>query len=416
MTNHSRIHWLVAVGAVAAMVASAIHLTGLSILTPFVTGDLGFETGPFQLYYSLLSIATMLTMPVAGRLIDTLGARRLLAIGGIAAAIGLVIMSASSHLWQFYLAGVLVGLGVGLSCLFVPAVLVTSWFEAKRGAVMGVVMAGSGIGGVAMSQVIPRIVGEDGSGWRTAFIFLAAIMVAFTVGPALLLVRNRPSDLGLLPYGAELAPADHDEAPAAPGMTYRQALRNPWFYLMYIMLTILGLTTSIYQSLSVHLRLIGLTTDQLGLYLSALTLGLVGAKIGLGALVDIVGLRVSMIITLGFYSVCALLMPSTGAGWLLVILMVGMAAGTANATVTPPIAGAITVGRREFPAIWGIGATAFSLGNALGTPLWGAMKDATGDFTLSFRIVPALVVFFTLGLFVAMARGQASWRTETSEG
>ncbi len=81
-----RTHWLVAAGAVWTMIASAIHLTGLSIMTPFVTEQLGFEIGPYQVFYSLLSLATVATMPLAGRLIGRLGARKLLVIGGIIAA------------------------------------------------------------------------------------------------------------------------------------------------------------------------------------------------------------------------------------------------------------------------------------------------------------------------------------------
>ncbi len=404
-----RTHWLVAAGAVWTMIASAIHLTGLSIMTPFVTEQLGFEIGPYQVFYSLLSLATVATMPLAGRLIGRLGARKLLVIGGIIAAAGLTIMGASSQLWHFYLAGIAVGLGVGLGCLYVPPVVVTTWFVAKRGVVMGAVMAGSGIGGIIMSQTVPRLVGVDGERWRLGFVVLAAIMLISTIGPAWLLIRNDPAKLGLRPYGeAEVAHVDHTAAKVAAGMTYVQALRSGWFWLLYVMLTLLGVTTSIYQSIATHLRLIG-KTDDLGLFMTALTVGLVITKVLLGYLVDAIGLRASMIITLGAYCAASLLLPGALNTWLLIILMIGMAAGTANATVVPPLAGAITVGNRDFPAIWGIGATAFSLGNGIGTPLWGAMKDATGNFDLSFQVVPALVLVFTLGIFLAMSRGRASY-------
>lgn len=409
--TQSRTHWLVAAGATWAMIASGIHLTGLSILTPFVTEQLGFETGPYQLYYSLLSVATMVTMPVAGRLIGSLGARKLLMIGGLCSAGGLLGMATASQLWQFYLAGIVTGLGIGLGCLYVPAVIVTTWFVAKRGAVMGVVMAGSGIGGIGLSQLLPRLIG-DGEGWRMAFITLAILMLVCTLGPALLLIRNHPADLGLRPLGEDPSPTVVDATtPLQPvaGLSFSQALCSPWFWLLYLMLALLGLATAIYQGLSVHLRLIG-QTERLGLILTALTVSLVLAKVVIGILVDVIGVRASMFITFGLYIAACLAMPGVTSTGLLLVLMIGIAIGTANATVLPPLVGAITVGPRDFPAIWGIGATAFSLGNAVGTPLWGTLKDATGDYTTSFQLIPVLVVILTAGLIVTMNRGRASYR------
>lgn len=403
----TRLHWLVAAGAVCVMIANSIALSILSIFTPFVTGDLGFATGPFQLYYSLLAVATMVTMPIAGRMMGTLGARKLLLIGGTVSALGLLGMSVAVQIWHFYLAGIVLGLGVGLGCMFVPVVLVNTWFQAKKGLVMGVVLAGTGIGGAVLSQIVPRIIGVDGSGWRPAFIFVAIVMAVFTIVPALVLVRNRPADHGLLPYGATAAPASDRVSPAgdtAPGLSFRQAMRSPWFQLFYAMLVLLGVILAIVQGMSVHLRLIGLT-EQIGTLMTVLTLGLVFWKIALGALIDAIGLRWSMMITLGMCATACFFTPGTTSLALLIVMMLG----TANGTVMPPMAGAVTFGQREFAAIWGIGATAFSLGNALGTPLWGAVKDATGNYDLAFRLMPVLIAICITGLLLALNRGQASY-------
>lgn len=363
-----RTHLLVAVGAFLVMVANAIPLSILSIFTPFITRDLGFDTGSFQIYYSLLAASTALAMPVSGRLITPWGARRLLLLGGVVSTVGLVGLAFSGALWHFYVSGTVLGFGVGLGCMFVPVVLVNTWFVARRGMVMGFVLAGTGVGGAVMSLVIPLIIGE-GEGWRTGFVTLAAIMGAFTILPTLLFIRNVPSDVGLLLYGG-LPPQKDTAAVAEPGMTFAQAMRSPWFYLFYLMIVLLGIVIAVVQSLSVHLDLIGLAA-WIGPLMMIITLGLVFWKVVLGVLVDALGLRWAMIITLGLCAAAFIVMPGTTAVWILVLCMVGIAAGTANGTVIPPLAGAVAFGARDYPAIWGVGATAFSVGTAAGTPLWG---------------------------------------------
>ena len=274
----------------------------------------------------------------------------------------------SGALWHFYVSGTVLGFGVGLGCMFVPVVLVNTWFVARRGMVMGFVLAGTGVGGAVMSLVIPLLIGE-GEGWRTGFVTLAAIMGAFTILPTLLFIRNVPSDVGLLPYGG-LPPQKDTAAVAEPGMTFAQAMRSPWFYLFYLMIVLLGIVIAVVQSLSVHLDLIGLAA-WIGPLMMIITLGLVFWKVVLGVLVDALGLRWAMIIPLGLCAAAFIVMPGTTAVWILVLCMVSIAAGTANGTVIPPLAGAVAFGARDYPAIWGVGATAFSVGTAAGTPLWG---------------------------------------------
>lgn len=189
-------------------------------------------------------------------------------------------------------------------------------------------------------------------------------------------------------------------------MTFAQALRSPWFYLFYLMIALLGIIIAIVQSLSVHLTLIGMTA-WIGPLMMIVTLGLVFWKVVLGTLVDAIGLTRAMILTLGLCALCFWFMPGTTTPWLLVIFMIGIAAGTANGTVIPPLAGAVAFGPKDFASIWGLGATAFSVGTAAGTPLWGFVQDATGDFDLAFRLLPLLLAVTVAGLLLAMNRGQA---------
>lgn len=82
--------------------------------------------------------------------------------GAVLFAIGMVLASFSTRLWQFFLTqGVLVGVGTGLS--YIPAVTVTpGWFSSRRGLAMGIVLSGTGIGGLIWAPVIRSLISSVG--------------------------------------------------------------------------------------------------------------------------------------------------------------------------------------------------------------------------------------------------------------
>ena len=79
----------------------------------------------------------------------------MLVVGGVVMTTGLVIFASSTGNATFYLAAALLGLGYGLSMALIPAVLINNWFVARRGLVLGIVLAGSGVGGVIWAAIGP---------------------------------------------------------------------------------------------------------------------------------------------------------------------------------------------------------------------------------------------------------------------
>ncbi|QYH19812.1 MFS transporter [Corynebacterium aquatimens] len=172
-------------------------------------------------------MSSALAMPVAGQLVDKLKAQGLLIIGGIIAAVGLIIFGLSTSLWMFYLAGIVIGVGVGLSAQYVPIVVVNRWFFRNKGTIMGVVLAGSGVGGMILGIGMPYLL--DSVGWRAASFFLAAFMAAFTILPAIFLVRNSPLDYQIPGYGETAVNADEaaDASGVEPGLTQKKRSQCP---------------------------------------------------------------------------------------------------------------------------------------------------------------------------------------------
>ena len=89
----------------------------------------------------------------AGRMADRLGIRRVVFGCGILIAVACISMSFIQNLWQFYLCYGLF-LGLGLSCTYAPlASTIMRLFSSKRGLMMGIVVAGLGVGSLIITPL-----------------------------------------------------------------------------------------------------------------------------------------------------------------------------------------------------------------------------------------------------------------------
>ena len=85
--------------------------------------------------------------PLAGRLVERFGPRRLMLGGSLVMASGLALTAQISQWWQLYLSfGVVTAAGLG-ACGWVPSVILAEkWFPTRVGTALGIVTAGIGVG------------------------------------------------------------------------------------------------------------------------------------------------------------------------------------------------------------------------------------------------------------------------------
>src|SRR5262245_11472638 len=137
--------------------------------------------------------------PFAASVMDRWGLRRVV-VGALALMASAVAVSTRmSAEWQFFLLwGVLVGLATGVTAMVLAAVVTTRWFDRRRGLVMGMLSAANATGQLVFLPQLATVV--ESSNWRSAaLIVAAAAAVVFVL--VLLFMRDRPSDVGLRPYG-----------------------------------------------------------------------------------------------------------------------------------------------------------------------------------------------------------------------
>ncbi|MDO8689800.1 MAG: MFS transporter, partial [Dehalococcoidia bacterium] len=147
------------------------------------------------------------------------------------------------ELWQLYILwGVMTGLGTGALAGSLGAVVATRWFKARRGMVIGLFSSATSMGQLVFIPLLMAI--TVAAGWRSAVILLAVIGAAVAL-PIGLLMRNSPSDKGLLPFGdSGAAGTAFQKLEETRSTTVREAIRGREFWLLAFNLFICGYTTT----------------------------------------------------------------------------------------------------------------------------------------------------------------------------
>ena len=118
--------------------------------------------------------------------------------------------------WQLYLTwGLMIGVGAGAGAVGMAAAVANRWFMTRRGLVMGLLTAANATGQLIFLPVLAALAQHHG--WRSVSITVT-LAVAAMIPVVALLLPERPSDVGLLPYGAT-------EQPVA---CQARAIRSPW--------------------------------------------------------------------------------------------------------------------------------------------------------------------------------------------
>ena len=359
-----------AAAAFLTMMAMALTASTLSFFLEPVCADLGISRGGFSLIFSLMTIAGALTNPVLGQRAGQKGVRGILLICGVWGCGSLLLLSMAQTLWMVYAAGFLMGLfGTNCVALCANVMVQKSYDPGKAASILGLVMAGSGVGGMIFNILIPGVMAA--AGWRNAMRVMAFLWLGILLLGALLLGREKPMEQHTAAAGIGL------------GMTRAEAMKSPKLYLLIAVIVVITAACGIQQQQPSLLASYGFESGKVSLLLSAQTAVLALGKIGQGILYGRLGVRRGGCITLLVFAAAfaVLLLPV-----LVYPGLILMAVGLGIYTTLLPLVTRQVFGTREYAAIWGLLATCGSVGTIVANPLWGGVYDMTGSYA------PAMIV------------------------
>ena len=244
----ARVHraWGVAAVTFLVLLGAAGFRAAPGVLMVPLQDEFGWTSSTISLAVSVNLLLFGLTAPFAAALMERFGLRRVVTAALLLIAAGSGLSTTVTASWQLVACwGVLIGVGTGSMALVFGATVANRWFVERRGLVLGVLTAGSATGQLLFLPVLAAL--TEGVGWRAASWTIALCALA-VVPLVVLLLRERPSDLGLLPYGATTAPAVPDRPAVGPARAAVDALRTashrPAFWLLAGGFAICGATTN----------------------------------------------------------------------------------------------------------------------------------------------------------------------------
>jgi MFS family permease len=234
---------IVAVTFVVLLAAAGVRAAPGVLIKP-LEAEFGWDRASISLAIAVSILAFGLGAPLSGGLIDRFGPRRVM-LGGLVLVVGgLVPLALMTDLWQLHLFwGIVTGVGTGAVTNVLGATVALRWFRTHRGVVLGAFAAASSAGQLIFIPSLQAVVLD--AGWRTAVGGMAAIL-GLTLLPVLLLMRDRPSDVGQQAFGAtgDAATEAADQAEAVRSTPLREAARSRDFWLLAGSFFICGYTSN----------------------------------------------------------------------------------------------------------------------------------------------------------------------------
>src|ERR1700709_1864341 len=181
----------------ALISAGTVGAPGVFIVP--LQNEFGWSTAEISSALSIRFILFGLMAPFAAALLNRYGLRNVTLSALLVVTSGLIASLFMTKVWQLMLLwGVVIGLGTGMTALVLGATVAARWFAARRGLVVGVLTSS-----VATGQLLflPLLAGlTEWMGWRIA-LGLMCMMLGVAAFAVLMVMRDRPSDLGLRPFG-----------------------------------------------------------------------------------------------------------------------------------------------------------------------------------------------------------------------
>src|SRR4051812_24658914 len=240
--------WVVAAVTFLTMLVTAGAVGAPGVLILPLQREFGWGTAEISAALGIRLALFGLMAPFSAALMNRFGPRRVTLSALTIVAAGLVLSLAMTKVWQLIvLWGFVIGFGTGLTALVLGATVATRWFAARRGVVVGLLTASSATGQLVFLPLLANL--TETVGWRTAMGLMVVLLGAAALAVAALM-RDRPSDLGLAPYGdtSEAGAVAPGPAPKAiVGAAFEAlavAARTPVFWVLFATFFICGASTN----------------------------------------------------------------------------------------------------------------------------------------------------------------------------
>ena len=385
----------------------------ISVYVLPVTQALGIGRGDFTFMLTTQSISIIIAMPIWGNLFqnDKVNLNLALTIGALCMIACPLMCSFATSLIVFYIAGFVGGIGIAATFTMAAPILCGNWFAKKyRGKMIGIASAFAGVSTIFWAPLFRWIIAE--MGYQTAYLINAILMAVLILPWTIFVMKRKPADKGLQPFGYDASEAAEDAASES------KAIKTPafWIILVGVMITALGMGWNNSQS-GIAAELLKGTPEEANAavigatMVSAAALGNLISKLAMGAMIDRCKLGITFVVFQAVW-LCAFLLWYFAGTTSAVLIAGGFCLGFSNAPSRVGWAMAIrkVFGNADYSKIWGYVATGSALVGGFATSIMHWCYDILGTYmpTLIAGMV-VVVLIAILGIASSKFIGKYEW-------
>jgi MFS family permease len=387
-----RQHWRPLLASFLGL-ASALPLNSyiLSTFAPYLIAEFHWSRAQWAVMGIVQSL-TLITLPVAGRLTDIFGVRRVAAVGALSFPLSLVAIAMMNGSIVLYLTIFIVQTVLGsATTATVYARVVAEAFKLRRGLALGIFGSSTPLVAALGAPLITAFV--ESHGWRAGYLVVAAFSALCAVATLALLPRSQAEPRS--PGGAEARVLD----------VYRTIAAIPAFWMMMLATLLVNFPFAVAMS---QLKMVafdqGLTDSAAAIAVSAFAIGSIAGRMVSGFALDALPPHVVAAIGFGLPFAGLLMLASsydTTAVVVFAILLIGLSFGSEGDVI--PVLVTRWFGIPVFSTVTGLLSAVIGTALALGNVLIGVTLQTTNSFTpyLLFAAAASFAgstIFLLLGL------------------
>jgi MFS family permease len=318
---------------------------------------------------------------LAGWIIDRFGPRKLMIVGIIMCGTSVMLLSIMTSLWQFYLIYIFIGLGYMCGGPLPVQVLISRWFDSRRGKVMGLAYVGIGIGGMLVPQLAKWL--NLHFGWHSSITILGLLMILIAVPIAWFVKdKSRGDDKKIIM-----------ESNSLPTSIFKE--RSIYLLALGSMCSVAAVSGTI-QNLKLFFSLDLKYPQQLSAnILSLILLSSIVGRLGMGWLADKLQKKIVMILISGIVICSIFLLFFASSPRFVYLFAVVFGVGLGGDYMIIPLMAADLFGVRVIGRIMGIILTVDGFADALAPMLVGWLRDRLGSYADAFS---ALIIIAIVGI------------------
>lgn len=219
--------WYIALAlSITTTVGFGVIFYAFSVFITPMEAEFGWSRAEITGAFSLMWLVTGIFAFPVGYWLDKHGSRLLMTLGSTGATVMVLLWSRVTTLTEFVVVMALLGF-CSTAVLYEPAfIVIANWFVSKRGRALAFVTFVAGFASTIFIPLADALLVAQG--WRSAVFTLGVLYGVITIPLHALVLRRRPTDLGLQPDG-DSQPVEQSEGES---IRLGEVLRSRFFWIL----------------------------------------------------------------------------------------------------------------------------------------------------------------------------------------